>query len=316
MSGMKRKVVIRSIMKGINVLFNSIKQGLRNLRKNRMFTLASIGTVAACLFVFGLFYFVLSNFQNIIHSAESAVGVSVFFEKNCSEADIQQIGEMIRNREEVERVVYVSPEEAWNRFKEDNFSRTPELAESFGEDNPLSDSASYEIYLTDIAKQDTLAEYLETVDGIRTIKKSDEVAAGFSSVNQLVGGVSLVLILVLFLVSVFLIHSTIATGIAVRKPEIAIMRLIGASDFFIWGPFIVEGILIGLVGSALPLIVLAVSYGRILDYISQHFSLFSQGLAFLSTGEVFQVLIPIALLLGVGIGFLGSYLTVRRNLAI
>lgn len=316
MSGMKRKVVIRSIMKGINVLFNSIKQGLRNLRKNRMFTLASIGTVAACLFVFGLFYFVLSNFQNIIHSAESAVGVSVFFEKNCSEADIQQIGETIRNREEVERVVYVSPEEAWNRFKEDNFSRTPELAESFGEDNPLSDSASYEIYLTDIAKQDTLAEYLETVDGIRTIKKSDEVAAGFSSVNQLVGGVSLVLILVLFLVSVFLIHSTIATGIAVRKPEIAIMRLIGASDFFIWGPFIVEGILIGLVGSALPLIVLAVSYGRILDYISQHFSLFSQGLAFLSTGEVFRVLIPIALLLGVGIGFLGSYLTVRRNLAI
>lgn len=313
---MKRKVVIRSIMKGINVLFNSIKQGLRNLRKNRMFTLASIGTVAACLFVFGLFYFVLSNFQNIIHSAESAVGVSVFFEKNCSEADIQQIGETIRNREEVERVVYVSPEEAWNRFKEDNFSRTPELAESFGEDNPLSDSASYEIYLTDIAKQDTLAEYLETVDGIRTIKKSDEVAAGFSSVNQLVGGVSLVLILVLFLVSVFLIHSTIATGIAVRKPEIAIMRLIGASDFFIWGPFIVEGILIGLVGSALPLIVLAVSYGRILDYISQHFSLFSQGLAFLSTGEVFRVLIPIALLLGVGIGFLGSYLTVRRNLAI
>lgn len=303
-------------MKGINVLFNSIKQGLRNLRKNRMFTLASIGTVAACLFVFGLFYFVLSNFQNIIHSAESAVGVSVFFEKNCSEADIQQIGETIRNREEVERVVYVSPEEAWNRFKEDNFSRTPELAESFGEDNPLSDSASYEIYLTDIAKQDTLAEYLETVDGIRTIKKSDEVAAGFSSVNQLVGGVSLVLILVLFLVSVFLIHSTIATGIAVRKPEIAIMRLIGASDFFIWGPFIVEGILIGLVGSALPLIVLAVSYGRILDYISQHFSLFSQGLAFLSTGEVFRVLIPIALLLGVGIGFLGSYLTVRRNLAI
>lgn len=313
---MKRKVVIRSIMKGINVLFNSIKQGLRNLRKNRMFTLASIGTVAACLFVFGLFYFVLSNFQNIIHSAESAVGVSVFFEKNCSEADIQQIGETIRNREEVERVVYVSPEEAWNRFKEDNFSRTPELAESFGEDNPLSDSASYEIYLTDIAKQDTLAEYLETVEGIRTIKKSDEVAAGFSSVNQLVGGVSLVLILVLFLVSVFLIHSTIATGIAVRKPEIAIMRLIGASDFFIWGPFIVEGILIGLVGSALPLIVLAVSYGRILDYISQHFSLFSQGLAFLSTGEVFRVLIPIALLLGVGIGFLGSYLTVRRNLAI
>lgn len=300
----------------MNVLFNSIKQGILNLRKNRMFTLASVGTVAACLFVFGLFYFVLSNFQNIIHSAESSVGVSVFFEKNCSEAEIQQIGEVIRNREEVERVEYVSPEEAWTRFKEDNFSRTPELAESFGEDNPLSDSASYEIYLKDIAKQETLVECLKTVNGIRTIKKSDEVAAGFSSVNKLVGGVSLVLILVLLFVSVFLIHSTIATGIAVRKPEIAIMRLIGASDFFIWGPFIVEGMLIGFIGSALPLIVLAISYGKILDYISRHFSLFSQGLAFLTTGQVFAVLIPVALFLGVGIGFLGSYVTVRRNLAI
>lgn len=303
-------------MKGINLLFNSLKQGISNLRKNRMFTLASVGTVAACLFVFGLFYFVISNFQNIIHEAESSVGVSVFFEEQCTEEQIQEIGEIIRNRAEVDRVEYVSPEEAWNRFKEDNFSGTPELAESFGEDNPLSDSASYEIYLRDIADQETLVEYLKTVHGVRTVKKSDEVAAGFSSVNQLVGGISIVLILVLLFVSVFLIHSTIATGIAVRKPEISIMRLMGASDFFIWGPFIVEGILIGLVGAALPLLVLAVSYGKILAYIDRHFSLFSEGLAFLSTSEVFAVLIPVALFLGVGIGFLGSYLTVRRNLAI
>lgn len=303
-------------MKGINLFFHSIKQGMINLRKNRMFTLASVGTVAACLFVFGVFYFVLSNFQNIIQSAESSVGVSVFFKENISEKAIQDIGNAIRQREEVEHIEFVSAEEAWRRFKEDNFSKTPELVESFGEENPLEDSASYEVYLKDIEEQDTLVEYIKTVQGVRSIKKSDEVAAVFSSANKLVGGVSFVLILVLFFVSVFLIHSTIATGIVVRKPEIAIMRLMGASDFFIWAPFIVEGIVIGFIGSALPLIVLAISYGRILSYIRCHFSLFSQGLDFLSTGEVFVILIPIALLLGVGIGFLGSYLTVRRNLDI
>ena len=303
-------------MKGINLFFHSIKQGLINLKKNRMFTLASVGTVAACLFVFGLFYFVLSNFQNIIHSAESSVGVSAFFEENISEAEIQTIGNVIRGRKEVDHVEFVSSEEAWNRFKEENFAGTPEIVESFGEEDPLQDSASYEVYLKNIEEQDTLVECLKTVKGVRTIKKSDEVAAGFSSVNKLVGGVSLVLILVLLFVSVFLIHSTIATGIAVRKPEIAIMRLMGASDFFIWAPFIVEGIVIGLIGSALPLIVLAISYGRILAYISGHFSLFAKGLDFLSTGEVFTVLIPVSLFLGVGIGFLGSYLTVRKNLDI
>ena len=126
----------------------------------------------------------------------------------------------------------------------------------------------------------------------------------------------LVLIVVLLLVSVFLIHSTIATGIAVRKPEIAIMRLMGASDFFIWAPFIVEGVVIGLIGSIIPLIVLGISYGRILSYITTHFSLFSEGLAFLTTGEVFVMLVPISLILGVGIGFFGSFITVRRNLNI
>ena len=124
------------------------------------------------------------------------------------------------------------------------------------------------------------------------------------------------LFVVLLLVFVFLIHSSIATVIAVRKPEIAIMRLMGASDFFIWAPFIVEGVVIGLIGSILPLIVLGISYGRILTYITTLFSLFSEGLAFLTTGEVFVMLVPISLILGVGIGFFGSFITVRRNLNI
>lgn len=303
-------------MKGINLFLYSLKQGIINLKKNRMFTLASMGTVAACLFLFGLFYFVLSNFQNIIQSAENSVGVSVFFDENISEQGIKMIGDAIREREEVDHINFISAEEAWSRFKEENFATSPELVESFGEDNPLADSASYEIYLNDISQQETLVEYLKTVEGIRDIKKSDEVARGLSSVNQLVGIVSMVLILILLLVSVFLIHSTIATGITVRRPEIAIMRLMGAADFFIWAPFIVEGVIIGLVGAFLPLIVLSLTYGRLIQYISSHFTLFSQGVAFLSTGEVFAIVIPVSVLVGVGIGFIGSFITVRRNLNI
>ena len=275
-----------------------------------------MGTIAACLFVFGLFYFVLSNFQNILHSAEQSVGISVFFEENLSEKQIADIGQKIEKRDEVERIEYISAAQAWEDFKQENFSKTPELAESFGDDNPLAESASYAIYCKDLERQSTLVEYLKNVKGIRRIKEADEIEEGFSSVNKLVGGVSLVLIVVLLLVSVFLIHSTIATGIAVRKPEIAIMRLMGASDFFIWAPFIVEGVVIGLIGSILPLIVLGISYGRILTYITTHFSLFSEGLAFLTTGEVFVMLVPISLILGVGIGFFGSFITVRRNINI
>ncbi|MCH5268970.1 MAG: FtsX-like permease family protein [Lachnospiraceae bacterium] len=303
-------------MRGISVFTYSIKQGIVSLKKNRMFTLASIGTVTACLFLFGIFYFAISNFQHLIHTAESSVGISVFFQEGISEDAIQSIGSVIQGRPEVDHVEYISAEEAWERFKADNFQDSPDLVESFQDDNPLKDSASYEIYLKNIEQQDTLVEYLETVEGVREVKRSDEVAGSLSSINKLVGGVSIALILVLLLVSVFLIHSTIATGITVRKPEIAIMRLMGASDYFIWAPFIVEGILIGLIGSILPLLLLVASYGRIVSYLSEKFSFFAGTLSFLRTGEVFSILVPVSLMVGVGIGFLGSFITVRRNLNI
>ena len=216
----------------------------------------------------------------------------------------------------MDHMEYVSAEAAWERFKEENFQDSPELVESFSEDNPLADSASYEVYLKEIESQDALADYLETVDGVREVKRSAEVAESLSSVGNLVGIASLVLILVLVLVSIFLIHSTIATGITVRKPEIALMRLMGASDYFIWSPFIVEGIVIGLAGSAVPLILLSVLYGRIISYVEHRFAIFAHSLSFLSTSQVFAVLIPASLLIGVGIGLVGSYINVRKNLYI
>lgn len=301
-------------MREFNVFLYSIKQGALSLRKNRMFTMASVGTVAACLFLFGLFYFALGNFKHMIRSAESSVGVSVFFEEGASGETIEGIGEAIRGRGEVDHIEYVSAEAAWEKFKEENFQDSPELVESFSEDNPLKDSASYEVYLTGIDRQDTLVGYLETIPGVREVKRSAEVARSLSNVSNLVGVASSILILVLLLVSVFLIHSTIATGIAVRKPEIAIMRLIGASDYFIWAPFIVEGVLIGMMGSAIPLSILILVYGRIISYVEYRFAMFTEGMSFLTTQEVFAVLVPVSLAVGVGIGLVGSFITVRRNL--
>ena len=303
-------------MKGINLFLYNIKQGIINLKKNRMFTLASVGTVAACLFLFGLFYFVFGNFQNIIRSAESSVGLTVFFDENIDEDGIKLIGDAIRERKEVRQVRFVSAEEAWERFKKENFSDSPELVESFGDENPLADSDSYEIFLKDISQQDMLVEYLKNVKGIRTIKKSDEVAGGLSDVNRLVGMVSVILSMILLLVSVFLIHSTIAIGITVRRPEIGIMRLMGADDSLIWAPFIIEGIVIGLVGAALPLLVLALLYGRVIRFVTSHFSLFSQGVSFMTTGDIFSFLVPVLFGMGIGVGFIGSFITVRRNLNI
>ena len=200
-------------MREFNVVLYSLRQGLQNLRRNRMFTLASVGTVAACLFLFGIFYFALGNFKNAMRSVESSVGVSVFFQEGAAQDTIQSIGDAIRQRPEVDRVEYISAEEAWERFKEENFKDSPELVESFRDDNPLADSASYQVYLKELEGQDALVEYMEGIDGVRQVKRSAETAESLSRVGNLVSAASMALILVLLLVSVFLIYSTIATGI-------------------------------------------------------------------------------------------------------
>ena len=301
-------------MRGISVFVYSVRQGMKSLRKNRMFTLASIGTIAACLFLFGLFYFIVSNFQHMIKEVETTVGVTVFFNDGISQEQIDSIGEAIRFREEVDHIEFISAQEAWEKFVRENFSDNTELVDSFGTDNPLENSASYQVFLKDISDQQQVAEYVKGIEGVRTVKRSDETAKNLENANLLVSYVSIAIIGILLAVSVFLINSTISPGITVRRSEIEIMRLMGASDFFIRAPFIVEGVVIGLVGALIPLVILFFSYNTIIQYIKTRFEVISGWLDFLGAVQVFQMLIPVCLLIGIGIGFIGSFVTVRKHL--
>ncbi len=244
-------------MKRISVFLYSIRQGFKNLRKNRMFTVASIGTISACLFLFGLFYFVAGNFQHMIQSIGTSVSITAFFDEGISDEQIEVIGSVIEGRPEVSDVRYISAEEAWEKFKEEEYAGSEkQITETFGEDNPLAESDSYEIYLKDVSQQENLVSYVESIEGIRQVNRSDEMAENLTSINKLVGYVSGTIILILLIVAMFLIRTSIATGITVRKTEIGIMRLIGASDYFIRAPFVAEGILLGVIGAVIPLTIL------------------------------------------------------------
>jgi len=298
----------------INTLLHSIKQGLKSIKRNRLFSLASIGTISACLFLFGIFYFVVANFQYMVKTAETSVGVTVFFDEGISEAKIKTIGDEIRKRAEVSEVTYISAEETWENYK--NKYLTEELAETFGDDNPLADSASYSVYVNDISMQESLVKYIEKLDGVRQVNHSDSVAQGLKSFNSLVGYISAAIIIILLAVAIFLISTTITMGISVRKEEIYIMRLIGATDFFIRSPFIVEGIIIGFLGTLVPLVSLYFIYHKVISYITEKYINIFSTFEFLSVETIFSKLIPISVGIGIGIGFIGSYMTVRKHLRI
>lgn len=300
----------------ISTFFYSIKQGIKNIWRNKMFSLASMATMAACIFLFGLFFAIVTNFQSMVKDAEEGVAVTVLFDDDITPQQIAEIGDRIKERPEVSAYSFKSAEDAWAEFSQIYFEGNEELAEGFGDDNPLQKSESYEIYLNDVSMQDTLVTYLENLDGVREVRRSEIVANTLSDFNRLIGYVSAGIILILLCVAVFLISNTVTVGIAVRKEEIGIMKLIGATDYFVRAPFVVEGILIGLIGSAIPLVLLYGMYSRLIVYIMEKFNFLSSLMKFLPVHTVFRTLTPIALLLGVGIGFLGSFMTIRKHLKV
>lgn len=297
-----------------NTFGYTIRQGFANIWRNKMFSVASIATMAACIFMFGIFYSIVTNFQHVVKNVESEVAITVFFDEGLPQENIDLIGTQIAARDDIAEYIYMSADDAWENYKEEYFDGDEEAAAGFEQDNPLENSANYQIYMKDIEGQEDLVAYLESLDGVREVRQSEGVANTLTDFNRLLSLVSGAIIIILICVAIFLISNTVRTGIAVRREEIGIMKLIGATDYLVRAPFIVEGILIGLIGSIIPLVILYEMYGRIIQYIADRFGFLNALIDFLPAWSVFQVMVPVGLILGVGIGFIGSRVTVRRHI--
>lgn len=300
----------------ISTFFHTLKQGLKNIWRNKMFSVASIATMTACIFLFGVFFSILINFRNIVNEAEEDVPMTVFFKSNISKHEINDLKEKIENYKHVLKVEYVSAEEAWDSFQNDYFANDPELAESFSGDNPLADSDHFNVYVKRIEDQSKTVKWIEQMKKVRKVQVSQIAANVLSNFNVLIGYASMGIIALLLAVSIFLISNTITIGITVRKEEIAIMKYIGATDFFVRAPFIWEGLIIGLLGAAIPLTIIYFLYTKVTEFIGQRFAILDGVIKFLPVRDVYVYLLPAGLALGIGIGFLGSYITTHRHIRV
>ena len=300
----------------ISTVGYSAKQGVKNIGRNKMFSLASVATMAACIFVFGLFFSIIMNFQYIVHKAEEGVAITVFFNDDATQEQIDNIGAQLKKQDGVKEIKYVSADEAWETFKDQYFGESSDLAEGFKNDNPLAGSDNYEVYMSDVSKQKDVVSYAEKLDGVSKVNKSDVVAKTLTSENRLIYYVSIVLIGILLAVSIFLISNTVTMGITVRREEIAIMKYIGAKDGFVRAPFIIEGLVIGLIGAVIPLVIPYFVYDKAVAYVMTKFSLLNNIIEFLPVTTVYRTLLPVGLILGVGIGFIGSAFTIRKHLRV
>ncbi len=304
----------------ISTLGYSAKQGIKNIGRNKMFSIASVATMAACIFMFGLFFSILMNFNYILKNVETNVGITVFFDEGLDQASIDMIGQEIRNQADVVKECnYVSADEAWESFSQRYFEGNEAAAEGFknNQDNPLANSAHYEVYAYEIEDQDQLVEYIQSLDGVRKVEQSQQASSTLTTVNRLITTISVIIIAILLAVSIFLISNTVSMGITIRKEEIAIMKYIGATNTFVRLPFLLEGVLLGLMGAIIPLLILYFLYQQAVSYILERFSVlqdFMNGL--LPVNNVFVFLLPIGIILGMGIGLIGSAVTIRKHLKV
>lgn len=300
----------------ISTFWYCLKEGVKNICRNVWFSLASVATISACIFLFCLFFSIIVNIQHVVKNVEGTIGITVFFDEELSEDEIRELGARIGGMPEISDMEFTSAEEAWESMKSDYFAGHEELAEGFADDNPLAGSASYQIFLRDITTQDQVVEALEQTPGVRQVNYSNSAAEGLSSFNAIIGILSFVIIGVLLAVSVFLISNTINVAASFRKNENEIMRYIGATNYMIRAPFVVEGLVIGLMGAVFPLIGMYFLYLRAVGYLAARFQIISRIFQFLPLSRIFPYMTAVAVLLGLGIGFFASFFTIRKHLKV
>lgn len=297
----------------ISTIKYTVQQGLRNIAKNKMFSIASIATMVACIFLFGVFYALIANVQGVMKNIEESMPVMVYFEEETTQKQKDKIEKKLAKQDGVIEVKYVSGEEAWESYKQEYFGEDADALTGF-EENPLINSDRFEVYMSSVDNQNGIIEFAGKLDGVRKVRSSAEAAEVVKNVSVLLATLSGVITAVLLVVAIFLISNTVSMGITIRREEIAIMKYIGAKDSFVRAPFVFEGILIGLVGAAIPLLLLYFVYQAAVNSITENYGALLSFIEFLPVSQVYATLLPVGLALGVGIGLIGSTFTIRKHL--
>lgn len=296
-----------------SVLGYLIGEGFRNFFKNKKSTIASLIIMFATMFVFGIFFVIGENVNHVIAEIEAQQGMQVFINKNASKEQEKELENQIREIEYVNNVVYKSKEDALNQMKV-MFKNTPYLAKSYEEDNPFP--ASYVVTLTNLEKSKEVQEQILKFDNVLEIQTKDDTINALINIANGVRIASGVILVILIFISIFIISNTIKLTVHARRKEISIMKYVGATNSFIRWPFMVEGMLIGLISVLISLLILSVIYNAVIAQIQQSLINGMINIPLLTFQELFKTLLTVYLVLGLGVGALGSAISMKKYLEV
>jgi len=294
-----------------SVLGYLIGEGFRNVFKNKKSTVASLMIMCATMFIFGIFFLIGENVQEVMKQVEEQQAMQVFINPDATEQEITELGIKIKSIQYVNQADHVTKEDALNTVKS-WFKDNQSLVEPFAKNNPFK--ASYVVTLTDLTKINEVQSQIMTFDNVTSITLRDDTINKLIDIASGVRTVSVVILVLLVLISVFIISNTIKLTVHARRKEISIMKYVGATNGFIRWPFMVEGIIIGVVAALVSVLLLGLAY----NYVAAQATGMVENIkiSLLQFSDTFNVLILTYLALGIGIGTIGSAISMRKYLEV
>lgn len=291
-----------------------LKEGFSGLKKNLLMTVASIIAVAACISIMSFSYCVVSNLQYMLDQMEDSIGISVFLKGDLTSEDIENMKTTISGLDHVTNVTYISPADALDQLKEQWGADEDIFIGLDDTNNPLSHS--FQVELDQIESQDAVLAELQKIEGVDKVEYGQSLSEMLMSVSNVFQVTGILVMLVLGVISVMIIINTIRISVMNRRVEINIMKYVGATDWFIRWPFIIEGIIIGLIGAILPMLVGMPMYGKTVSLFYNHIPFVENFVRFRVVGDVFSFVLPAALIFGILLGVVGSVTSIRKHLQV
>ena len=298
-----------------NIFGYLVGEGFRNFFKNKKSTAASIIIMCATMFIFGIFFLIGENVNYIMEQVQSEQAMQVFIDLDATQEEEAKLEQEIKNTQYVNTIRYISKEEALNDVK----SWSSDIDTFLGDytvDNYNPFKASYVITLTDLTKNDEVQKQIETYDNVAKVEAGNQTVNVLVNIAKGIRTATGVILILLVLISVFIIANTIKLTVHARRKEISIMKYVGATNGFIRWPFMVEGIIIGIISALISVLILGGVYNFVAGKLVGSSMINLIGLNLLTFSDMFTMLFVIYIIIGIGIGAIGSAISMKKYLEV
>lgn len=294
-----------------NIFSYLVGEGFKNTMKNKKSTFAALSIMIATMIIFGVFLAIIENIDSFLTELEHSQAIQVFMYVDTPDEQIEQLKKDISNLEGVNSVQFVSEEDAVNIMK-DYFSNNEKLLVGAEDIFP----PSFVVNFSDLTKSEEVQAQINNMQGISSIQNKNETTNALLGVGNAIRLISAIILVFLIVVSLFIISNTIKLTVHARRKEISIMKYVGATNSFIRWPFIVEGIIIGVVAAAISLLVIGLLYNWVATQLMSSVLITRLGVILVNFTDMFSLLVVVYAILGIGMGVIGSMISMKKYLEV